>query len=130
MATLPKHAPAALLLAGLFASTTASAALVVRPGGMVYDTDLNITWLQDANTFATQWTANPNLVNDIIAASGGVVHDTPNDYDKPKAFSGTATLSASDFNAGGQMTWWGAHACVNYLNSSHYKGYSECRVRT
>lgn len=29
--------------------STANANLVARPGGMVYDTDLNITWLSDAN---------------------------------------------------------------------------------
>ncbi|MGZ8218628.1 Lcl domain-containing protein [Methylomagnum sp.] len=46
---LMKHAPAALLLAGLTLSTTASAGLFTRPGGMVYDSDLNITWLADAN---------------------------------------------------------------------------------
>jgi hypothetical protein len=70
---LMKHAPAALLLAGLSMSTTASATLFTRPGGMVYDSDLNITWLADANyaqtsgydadglmswTAATTWAAN------------------------------------------------------------------------
>ena len=31
------------------ASTVVHAALIDRGGGMIYDTDLNITWLQDAN---------------------------------------------------------------------------------
>ncbi|MGZ8246964.1 Lcl domain-containing protein [Methylomagnum sp.] len=46
---LTNHASAALLLAGLALSTTASAGLFTRPGGMVYDSDLGITWLADAN---------------------------------------------------------------------------------
>jgi hypothetical protein len=33
----------------LAVSTSASAALVDRGGGMIYDTDLNLTWLADAN---------------------------------------------------------------------------------
>jgi hypothetical protein len=36
-----------LLAAGL--SGAAQAALVDRGGGLIYDTDLNVTWLQDAN---------------------------------------------------------------------------------
>lgn len=38
-----------LALAGVVGSGTAQAALVDRGGGMIYDTDLNITWLADAN---------------------------------------------------------------------------------
>ncbi|MFM8333253.1 MAG: DUF1566 domain-containing protein [Candidatus Methylumidiphilus sp.] len=44
-----KHTLPALLLAGMGFASTASASLETRPGGMVYDTNLNITWLQDAN---------------------------------------------------------------------------------
>ncbi len=40
---------AALLLAGLGLSGEASAALIDRGGGMIYDSDLNITWLRDAS---------------------------------------------------------------------------------
>jgi hypothetical protein len=43
------RALAAILAAGMGLAGEASATLLVRPGGMVYDTDLNITWLQDAN---------------------------------------------------------------------------------
>jgi hypothetical protein len=41
--------PLTALLAGLALSGTASAALFIRPGGMVYDSGRNITWLADAN---------------------------------------------------------------------------------
>lgn len=33
----------------LAASSSANAALVDRGGGLIYDTILNVTWLQDAN---------------------------------------------------------------------------------
>lgn len=40
-----------ILLSGLviLASNAARATLIDRGGGMIYDTDLNITWLADAN---------------------------------------------------------------------------------
>jgi hypothetical protein len=37
------------LVLGLGLSTTASATLIDRGNGMIYDTDQNLTWLQDAN---------------------------------------------------------------------------------
>lgn len=64
---------AAVVAAGMGMAGEASATLFTRPGGMVYDSDLNITWLQDANyaktsnydadglmnwTAATAWAAN------------------------------------------------------------------------
>ena len=48
-----KNTLPALLLAGMGFASTASAMLLTRPGGMVYDTDLNITWLANANLAAT-----------------------------------------------------------------------------
>jgi hypothetical protein len=48
-----KAAALAVLLA---ASMPTSAAMVDRGGGMIYDDVLNVTWLQDANFAATQWT--------------------------------------------------------------------------
>lgn len=44
-----KQIATGMALAGLLASGTAQAALVDRGGGMLYDTVLDITWLQDAN---------------------------------------------------------------------------------
>ena len=64
---------AALLAAGMGMAGEASAALIDRGNGLIYDSDLNITWLQDANyaktsghdadglmnwTAATAWAAN------------------------------------------------------------------------
>ena len=97
-------------------SAGAQASLVARDGGMVYDTVNNITWAADANLFQTQAASNPNLVSDIIAGNGGVVHDTPNTFD-----NGTYTLTTADFNTTtGTMTWWGAQAWANNLTLGGY----------
>ena len=47
--------PHLLLLAGLVFAPSSQAGLSARPYGMVYDSDLNLTWLQDANYAATQF---------------------------------------------------------------------------
>ena len=60
---LMHHTAATLLLAGLTISTTALASLESRPGGMVYDTDLNITWLADANYAQTSGYDSDGLMN-------------------------------------------------------------------
>ncbi|MGZ8242444.1 Lcl domain-containing protein [Methylomagnum sp.] len=120
----------ALPLAGLLLNFSAPVAadLISHPGGMVYDTGLGVTWLQDANAFFTAAETNPSLVADIIAANGGVIHDTPNNYDTP-ADGGAYTLSAGDFNtATGHMSWWGAQAWVGYLNSVNHQGYNDWRL--
>lgn len=44
-----KKVASRLLLAGILVSGAAQAALLDRGGGLIYDTLLNITWLQDAN---------------------------------------------------------------------------------
>ena len=51
--TNDKRLWAVLLLAGLGLAGEASATLIDRGNGMIYDTDLNITWLQDANLAQT-----------------------------------------------------------------------------
>ncbi len=110
----------AILILALSLSTAANAALIARDGGMVYDDVNNITWAADANLFQTQAAANSNLVSEIIAANGGVVHDTPNGWD-----NGTYTLTTADFNtSSGQMSWWGAQAWANNLTLGAYTGWT------
>lgn len=111
-----------LVVSLLLSTSSGHAALLSRDGGtMVYDTDLNITWLADANLFKTQAAGNPNIVSEIIAANNGVIHDTPNYYT-----NGTHTLTTSDFNAvTGEMTGWGAQA---WANSLVYGSYSDWRL--
>ena len=101
-------------------STGAQASLVARTGGMVYDTVNNITWAADANLFQTQAASNASLVSEIIAANGGVIHDTPNGYD-----NGTYTLTTADFDTTtGAMTWWGAQAWANNLSLGGFTDWS------
>ncbi len=105
------------LLASAAITSTSQASLIARDGGMVYDDVNNITWAADANLFATQAANNPNLVDEIIAGNGGVIHDTPN----PMSPSGTYTLSTADFNTNtGEMTFWGAQAWANNLTLGGY----------
>ena len=53
----------------LFAVGSANAALINRGGGMIYDSDLNITWLQDANYIQTSGFDTDGLVNWATANS-------------------------------------------------------------
>jgi hypothetical protein len=73
-----------------------------------------------ANSYAGGTTAFINAV--IASVPGGKINDTPNIYDTPSG-SGYHTLSSSDFNtANGRVSWFGAKAYVNYLNSINYAG--------
>jgi hypothetical protein len=105
-----------LLAAGLalnLAATTAQAALIDRGSGLLYDDELDVTWLQDANLFISQYTADNTIVDTIINNVGTV--------------SGHA-LVASDFDTSdGRMTWWGAQAWAANLS---YGGYDDWRLPT
>ncbi|UOA08722.1 DUF1566 domain-containing protein [Methylobacter sp. S3L5C] len=117
-----KIALAFALLASTIVTGTAQAALWARTGGMVYDDVNNITWAADANLFQTQAASNPNMVSDIIAANGGVIHDTANYYD---GYTGIYNLTSADFNTStGTMTWFGAQAWVNNLTLGGVTGWS------
>jgi hypothetical protein len=125
-----------LICAGLvFAGTDARAALVPTAGGLgVYDTVTNVTWTADGNLMATQAASYSGgataFVDAIIAASGGVIRDTPNGFDP----SGTYVLSANDFITSGvfagTMDYWGARAWVNYLNATSYAGSNQWALPT
>jgi hypothetical protein len=110
----------------------AHASLISTDGGLgVYDTTNNVTWTSNANLMATQAASygggSAAFVSAVIADSGGVIHDSPNDYDP----SGTYTLSASDFNtSSGKMDYWGALAWVNYLNVTNYGGSNQWALPT
>lgn len=111
---LPKHILAPILAAGLGWSGISHAALVDRGGGMIYDTELDVTWLSDTHYASLEFSANPNRVNEIIGAVGAVAGHT---------------LTTSDFDtAGGNigvMSWWGATAWADQLV---YGGYSDWRL--
>ena len=85
--------------------------------GLVYSSVSNVTWTQDANLFKTLYDANHNLVNLITAV-------TPS-YNDPSW--GNQVIGdgggIDDFDtATGRLSWWGAKAFVNYLNSINYAG--------
>ena len=110
----------ATIALGFSFTAPTQAALVARGTDMVYDDVNNITWAADANLFKTQAASNPNLVSQIIAANGGVIHDTPNAYDTVPN-SGVYSLTSSDFNtSNGVMSWWGAQAWANNLSLGGY----------
>lgn len=109
---------AAGVLAGF--GCEAQAALVLPAGNslVVNDTDLNVTWTQDANLFKTMYDANPNLVSQIIGPM-------------PPIGDGSFfyTVTSGDFDTTtGQMSWWGAQAWVGYLNSISYGGVTGWRL--
>jgi hypothetical protein len=105
--------------------TPAEAALQDRGGGMIYDDGLNVTWTQNARLFAAQLATNPNLVNDIMA-----VTPTINDpFWGPHAIGADDFQTVNDSNGHvGMMTWFGAKAWVNWLNSKSYGGHTDWRL--
>ena len=108
-----------LLATGLALSLVthaAQAALIDRGNGMIYDDDLNITWLADANYFKTQYTATSGSI--LSTLIGQTVTDS----------LGTYTVGAPDFDTTtGAMTWWGAEAWAANLSVG---GYDDWRLPT
>ena len=101
-------------------TVAAQATLLSRSGGsMIYDTDLDITWVTDANLFKTQIANDASLVDAIINNVGSVAD----------SYSGSHNLTASDFAFAsyGLATWWGAQAWAANLS---YGGYSDWRLPT
>ena len=109
--------PALAFAAALGFSGAATALLFDRGNGLIYDDVLDITWLQNANLFKTQYDADNTVVNQIITAVPTITH--------------TGTLSpysimANDFNTTtGRMTWFGAMAWAEWLN---FGGYDDWRL--
>ncbi|QWF71945.1 DUF1566 domain-containing protein [Methylomonas paludis] len=86
---------------------------------LVYNSGSNTTWTQDANLLASLENNNGYsvMVNAIIAASNGVIHDTANNYD-----NGNYVLTAADFGSNGKVDWWAGQAFMHYLNTQNYGG--------
>ncbi|NJD05382.1 MAG: DUF1566 domain-containing protein [Methylococcaceae bacterium] len=119
------HLASSLVLALSLGFSGASEAQLKNMGnGLINDTDLNVTWLRDANSFFTLSGKGKDpakaqkLIDDIIAvvpslADAIEVHD----------------IVREDFNTrNGKMSWWGAKAWVDYLNSINYKGFNDWRL--
>lgn len=110
-----KMKPAKTLLAavtlsvGLLSATGANATLISALGGQVVnDTDLNLTWLANADLAATNTfglATDVNLGTDIYG-------------------------NQSVISSGGYMTWGGAQKWIGAMNANNYLGYSDWRLPT
>jgi hypothetical protein len=122
--------PVAALSLALLALTARAALIPVDGGRLVDDTADDTLWVADANLFKTLANAGGDptaFLQKVIAAAGGMVADTPCQWDTP-AYSGRYTLTVSDFATdSGHLTWYGAQAFIAYLNSIRYLGYSDWR---
>jgi hypothetical protein len=77
----------ALLVAGIGVAGSASATLIDRGGGLIYDNVLNITWLQDANYAKTSGFDADGLMNwvDATAWAAGLAFGGFDDWRLPYA---------------------------------------------
>ena len=109
----------------MISSQSAHASLSLSGGGLsVYDSTNNVSWTADGNLFGTQYAAsNGAVVNTIISdwVPGKVIGNDLINY---------GTVSSSDFFASGKMTYNGALAWVNYLNTINYGGSNQWALPT
>ena len=112
-----KQVSLVLATAGFLTSGVAQATLIDRGHGLVYDSGLNITWLQDANYAALE--LNDARRDAIILEVGSV---------------GGHALTRADFQGwvlpdpyDGNMNFWGATAWAQALE---FGGYSDWRLPT
>lgn len=91
---------------------------------LVHSSESNVTWTKDANLFKTMYDADKSLISKIAA-----VTPTLND-----SRYGLRTIDTSDFTTigsfAGTVSWWGALAYVNYLNSISYGGSNQWHLPT
>lgn len=93
-------------------STSSNAALVSRLGGQaVYDTDLNITWIADANLVAS---------NTFGLSTGVSLGTHPSDS---SGFDGTI-IATGDMS----MNWPGALFWIDAMNAANYLGFNDWRL--
>ena len=76
-------------------ATTAQASLVDRGGGLIYDTDLNITWLSNANYAMTSGYDTDGLMtwNDAMTWAGNLSYGGYTDWRLPTTLQPDATCS-------------------------------------
>lgn len=122
------------VVAGILACYTidASASLISRGSGLVYDDELNVTWVADFDYLGTISSTNPNTVDGIInkvpyvfVENGG--YDSYNQPSSSPASSYQLTtddfiIRNGDFSV---MTWYAAQALASQI---HYGGVSGWRV--
>lgn len=91
------------LLAGMALSGAAQAALINRGGGMVYDTDFDLTWLADANYAQTSgYDADGRMDwNTANAWANNLVYSGYDDWRLPTALNHDGTDPCMGFICGG-----------------------------
>ncbi|MFM8332748.1 MAG: DUF1566 domain-containing protein [Candidatus Methylumidiphilus sp.] len=96
--SLKKYHCAAVLVILMSFAASASANLFSRPGGMVYDSDLNITWLQDGNYAKTSGYDADGLMDwsTAMAWADNLVYGGYSDWRLPT--TGTPDASCDEFN--------------------------------
>lgn len=124
----PTLIAAALALGSMSLSAHATlTSYSVNDKDLVYSSVSDVTWTKDGNLLGTLFASQGfnNVVNAIIAASP-IISNTPN-FLSP---TGSYNITANDFSANGQTTWFGGLAYVNYLNSIHYAGSNQWYLPT
>ena len=93
-----RRAVTALFVVALGVSSVAQAALVDRGGGLIYDDDLNITWLADANYAMTSGYDADGLMNwsQAMTWASNLSYGGYTDWRLP-----TSDTSCSDYNCTG-----------------------------
>jgi hypothetical protein len=123
----------ALCVGTIVCSTVdANAALISRGGGLLYDEELNVTWIADFDLLGTVSSKNANMAYEIIEKVQHVLIENNgyDSYDQPSLKVGVPyRLTQADFriSAGGasSATWYGAQAFAGTLV---YGGISGWRV--
>lgn len=82
----------------------AGATLLDRGNGLIYDDDLNVTWLEDANLAATNQFG--------LTQSAG------------------ATPGVGEIGSTGRMSWTTANSWIAGMNAATYKGFTNWRLPT
>lgn len=95
---------------------------------LVYSSVSDATWTKDANLLGSLFASRgfDIVVSEIINASPTITN-TPNSLD---GYSGTYTITTSDFDSNGGTTWFGSLAYANYLNSISYGGSNNWYIPT
>ena len=94
-------------------TSTAQATLIDRGNGMIYDQDLDITWVSDANLFKTQFDADNSMLNNLF-------YQYVDNHSHMTNYRDFVTAT-------GSMSWWGAQAWVDNLV---YGGFDDWRLPT
>lgn len=93
-----------------------------------YDTALNLTWVANGNLFKTQYDANPNIIQDMIAGAPAMSDQFSSDPSGNHVYTADDWTDPNGAGSGpgvnGAMNAFGAHAWVSYLNSTQYGGVS------